>query len=51
MRSIGGAASVWDRVSKARIGITLAGKKAAGVVVLRHETPGLESISLATLAH
>ena len=31
------AASVWDRASKARIGITLAGQKAAGVVVLGHE--------------
>ena len=31
------AASVWDRASKARIGITLASQKAAGVVVLSHE--------------
>ena len=31
------AASVWDRASKARIGITLAGQKAAGVVVMSHE--------------
>ncbi len=28
------AASVWDRASEARIGITLAGQKAAGVVDL-----------------
>ena len=31
------AASVWDRASKARIGITLTGQNAAGVVVLRHK--------------
>jgi len=31
------AASVWGRASKARIGITLAGHKAAGIVDMSHE--------------
>ena len=34
---IGLAASVWDGASKARIGITLADQKAAGVFVMSHE--------------
>jgi hypothetical protein len=31
------AASVWDRASRARIGITLASRKASRVVVISHE--------------
>lgn len=38
------AASVWNRASKARIGIPLAGQEAVGVVVLRHEEASIEVI-------